>query len=273
MERKLDIGATLSQVFSTYGAQAGVLLPLALGLFLVVAIVNWIIVGSFFLFPIGVAVSVIAATLYQGMVVNLVSDVQDGRRDFSIEDLVRATGPVVLPLIGAGLLAGIGIGIGFLLLIVPGLILVTIWSVIAPVIVVEHSGVLAAFGRSRELVRGNGWQVFGVIVVVYIIVFVIEAILGGIGSGVSESAVVRIVFNLAGETIAAPITALVAAVIYFRLIAIRGGTAPAAPAEPAPPAGSVPPPPASEPPPPPPPSEPPPPPSEPPPPPGGAAPA
>jgi hypothetical protein len=260
MERKLDIGATLSQTFSIYGSQAGVLLPLALALFLVVAIVNWIIVGSFFLFPVGIAVSVIAATLYQGMVVNLVGDVEDGRRDFTIDELVRATGPVVLPLIGAGLLAGIGIGIGFLLLIVPGLILVTIWAVIAPVIVIEHSGVFAAFGRSRELVRGSGWQVFGVIIVVYIIVFVIGAILSGIGSGISDSAVVRIVFNLAGETIAAPISALVAAVIYFRLIAIKGGQAPAGPPpaeQPPPPSGVVPPPPppAVEPPPPPPPPQ------------------
>jgi hypothetical protein len=255
MERKLDVGATLSQTFSIYGSQAGVLLPLALALFLVVAIVNWIIVGSFFLFPIGIAVSVIAATLYQGMVVNLVGDVEDGRRDFTIDELVRATGPVVLPLIGAGLLAGLGIGIGFLLLLVPGLILVTIWSVIAPVIVIERSGVLDAFGRSRELVRGSGWQVFGVIVVVYIVVFVIEAILGAIGSGISGSAVVRIVFNLAGETIAAPIAALVAAVIYFRLVAIKGGQAPPGPPpteQPPQPSGAVPPPP-----PPPPPVEPP----------------
>ena len=29
MNRKLDIGATLSQAFSTYGSQAGVLLPVA----------------------------------------------------------------------------------------------------------------------------------------------------------------------------------------------------------------------------------------------------
>jgi hypothetical protein len=250
MERKLDVGATLSQSFSTYGAQAGVLLPLAFVIYLIVAVVDVILAGSLVLVPIVLAVSVIAATLYQGMVVNLVSDVQDRRRDFSIEDLVRATGPVVLPLIGAGLLAGIAIGIGFLLLIVPGLILLTIWSVIAPVIVVEHSGVMNAFGRSRELVRDNGWQVFGVIVVVYVIVVAANVILGAIGVAISETAVSRIVFSLIASTLTAPVSALVAAVIYFRLIAIKGETAPAA-AAPAAPSGSEPPP-RSEPPPPPP---------------------
>jgi hypothetical protein len=100
---------------------------------------------------------VVASTLYQGMVVSLVSDVQDGRRDHSVGELIEATWPVVLPLIVAGILAGLGIAFGFLLLLViPGLFLLTIWAVIAPVIVVEHSGAVDAFGRSRELVKGNG---------------------------------------------------------------------------------------------------------------------
>ena len=67
-----------------------------------------------------------AGTLYQGMVVALVNDVQDGRRDYTVGELFRAVTPVLLPLIVAGFLAGIGIGIGLILLIIPGLILLTI---------------------------------------------------------------------------------------------------------------------------------------------------
>jgi hypothetical protein len=74
MKRKLDVGGTLSQVFSTYGDQAGVLLPVAFGLFLLVAVINGILAGSLLLLPLGLAVSVVAATLYQGMVVGLVRD-------------------------------------------------------------------------------------------------------------------------------------------------------------------------------------------------------
>jgi hypothetical protein len=233
MERKLDVGGTLSQAFSTYGAQAGVLLPVAFCLFLAVAVINWLVAGSLILFPIGIAVSVVAGTLYQGMVVGLVSDVQDGRRDSSIEDLVRATGPVILPLIGAGLLAGLAIGIGLILLLVPGLILLTIWAVIAPVIVVERTGVIEAFGRSRELVRGNGWQVFGVIFTVFVITIIAAVVLGAIGVAISDTAGARIVFNVIASTITAPIGALVAAVIYFRL---RGFAQSAPPVPPAPPA-------------------------------------
>jgi hypothetical protein len=217
MKRKLDIGGTLSQIFSTYGDQAGVLLPVAFGLFLLVAVINGILAGSLLLLPLGLAVSVVAATLYQGMVVGLVRDVQDGRRDSSVGELIEATWPVVLPLIGAGILAGLGIGIGFLLFIIPGLILLTIWSVIAPVIVVERTGVIDAFGRSRALVKGNGWQVFGVIVV-FLITAIASGILGAIGAGISDSFGMRVLVNVIASTLTAPIAALAASTIYFNLL-------------------------------------------------------
>jgi ABC-type multidrug transport system fused ATPase/permease subunit len=236
MNKKLDIGGTLSQIFSTYGNQAGVLLPVAFGLFLIVAVVNGILAGGV-LVLVGFAVSIVAGTLYQGMVVGLVRDVQDGRRDSSVGDLIDAAWPVVLPLIGVGILAGIAIAIGFVLLVVPGLILLTIWAVVAPVIVIERKGVIDSFGRSRELVRGNGWQVFGVIFVVFLITAVVGVVLGVIGAGVSDSLGGRILFNLIASTLTAPITALAAATIYFRLLAIKGESAesPAAAAAPLPP--------------------------------------
>lgn len=224
MDRKLDVGGTLSQAFSIYGSQAGVLLPLAFGLFLVVAIAGGLLAGiSWVLVPIVFAISVIANTLYQGMVVSLVSDVQDGRRDSSVGDLVNSASPVILPLFLAGLLAGLAIAVGLFLLIVPGLILLTIWAVLAPVIVLERTGVMKAFGRSRELVRGHGWQVFGVIVCVFLIVLVVRAVLGAIAVGIDDSFLIRTIFELIASSITAPIAALVAAVIYFRLKEIKEG--------------------------------------------------
>ncbi|HWA52736.1 MAG TPA: hypothetical protein VG816_01050 [Solirubrobacterales bacterium] len=221
MNRKLDVGSTLSQIFSTYGQQAGVLLPLAFGIFLLVAIITALLSGNVFLSLIAFAVSVVAGTLYQGMVVSLVRDVQDGTRDSSVGQLVEETWPVVLPLIGAGILAGIGIAIGFVLIIVPGLILLTIWSVIAPVIVVEHSGAIDAFGRSRQLVKGNGWQVFGVIVVVFLIAAIASFVLRAIGASISDSFAMLALFGLIASTVTAPITALAASVIYFNLLPLQ----------------------------------------------------
>jgi hypothetical protein len=219
VNRKLEVGDTLGEVFSTYRAHAGVLLPVAFWLFLIVAIVDGLVGSNLALLPLVIVVSTIVGTLYQGMVVGLVRDIQDGRRDSSVGELFGYATPVLLPLIAAGLLSGIGIGIGMVLLIVPGLILLTIWAVIAPAIVIERRGVFAAFGRSRQLVRGSAWPVFGVIIVAFVISFVGGIIFTSIAASISDGPLVRIVFSALASTITAPIGALVAAILYYRLLA------------------------------------------------------
>lgn len=225
MERRLEIGGTLSAAFAIYREQAGVLLPLAFTFYLLVAVIEGLAADSLLALPLGMAASTIAATIYQGMVVGLVSDVQDGRRDSSVNELGRATAPVILPLIGAGILAGLGVGVGFLLLIVPGLILMTIWAVIAPVIVVERSGVFAAFGRSHDLVSGQGWRVFAVVIVANLIALIAVFVCGVIAISISDSTLVFILSSVLALTLAAPIGALVAAVMYFRLRELEGPAA------------------------------------------------
>jgi hypothetical protein len=228
MNNKLDVGATLSEVFSIYRDNAGVLLPVAFWLFLVVAILNGVAGSSLILLLVASVAGIAAGTLYQGTVVNLVRDVQDGRRDFSAGELLNSAAPFIPPLIGAGILAGLAIGIGLILLIVPGLILLTIWAVIAPAIVVEKSPVMSSFGRSRELVRGNGWPVFGAIVVAYLIVIVGGLIFTAIAASIADGPLLRIVFSALASTITAPVSALVAAVLYFRLRAFEGVAEPVA---------------------------------------------
>ena len=56
-----------------------------------------------------------------------------------------------------------------MLLIVPGLFLLTIWIAVIPAVVLENRGIGESFGRSRELVRGNGWNVFGVIILTFLL--------------------------------------------------------------------------------------------------------
>jgi hypothetical protein len=219
--RKLAVGAVLREVFETYRRHAGVLLPIAFWLFLGVAIVEELTREALSLFWLGLVVSLAVSTLYQGMVVRLVSDGQGGRRDSSVGDLVRSVLPVLGPLIGAGILAGLGIAAGTVLLVVPGLYLATIWAVIAPAIVVERRGVSDAFGRSRQLVRDHGWPVFWVLAVAYLIEAAAAVAFALIAVSLADETLIRLVFSALASTIAAPITALVASVLYFRLLAIQ----------------------------------------------------
>jgi hypothetical protein len=223
---RLSPGDVIGRAFEIYRDQIGVLLPAALVVFAINAVVSWVFDNGL-LTLVAVVVSLVLATLYEGMVVQLVRDVQDGRRDNTAGELFSSVSPVLLPLIAVSILAGLGIGIGFVLLIVPGLILLTLWSVAAPVTVIERPGVLAAFGRSRELVRGYGWPVFGTIVLVFLLVIAasIAAALIGLALGDVGGAIVSWLFN----ALSVPVAALTASVLYFTLLQVKdaGDTRPA----------------------------------------------
>ncbi len=216
MQSRLDVGGVIRRVFHIYVDQASVLMPAAAVVFVFTGIIAALLVAaSPGLALIAVLIDLVAITLFTGMVVELVADVQDGRRDASPGQLLRAATPVLGQLILVGIVAGIGIVVGFILIIVPGLILLTIWSVAAPVVVLENPGVFAALRRSRELVRGNGWQVFGVILVLYILVGAVSVLIEGAAESAGSGAgiVVRVVVGV----LTAPLSALAASVLYFEL--------------------------------------------------------
>lgn len=222
--QRLDIGGVIGETFRTYGAQAGLILGAAFIIFLPVAIIDGFIEnsGGFLLGLVGSIISIVATYWFQGMVVQAVRDIQDGRRDFTLGELFSSVQNVVGTLIVVGILAGIGIAIGFVLIIIPGLILLTIWAVVGPAVVIDRTGVFGAFGRSRELVRGHGWAVFAVIVFFFIVVAIGQAVVRGLAGAISDTVVGYGVASLIGNLFLAPLGALAASVLYFHLRRLHG---------------------------------------------------
>jgi hypothetical protein len=154
----------------------------------------------------------------QAALVETVRDVRDGRADRTIGETFKAVQPRLPAAIAAGIVAAIGIGIGFLLLIVPGLYLLTIWSMLIPVIVIEERRAGEAFTRSRDVVRGHGWQVFGLVIVTFLLVAI-------------ASGLIRLVFaplpdfldiwlgSLVAHSVTVPFAAAALTTAYFRLTA------------------------------------------------------
>lgn len=234
--KRIAVGNVINETFSIYGANLGPLIGSALIVFIVVGIIAGILlaVGGVVLALLAAIIRLAGEALYVGFVVKLVEDVRDGRRDQTMGDLFSAAAPSILSLIAFGILFGIGVGIGLVLLIIPGLILLTMWSVGAPAIVAEGAGPIEAFGRSWRLVKGNGWSVFGALLLTLIIVILVGFVLGAIATPIGNGAIV--VASIISGAITAPIFALAVTVMFYDLGG--GGTteAPAMPAEPAPPA-------------------------------------
>jgi hypothetical protein len=196
----------------------------------------------------------LAVALFTAVVVGLVADVRDGRGEASVRQRVRSVRPAALgrlilvgavagfviyvllaleslfvvalivwavlgPVVSLGFTpAGVVLGVlaSTMILLIPGLFLLTVWSVAAPVVVLERPRGLRALRRSRELVRGNGWRVFAVIVAFTISVNVVSRGIEqgadyafGFGASVAAAVVVWI--------LTLPIPVLLAAVLYFDL--------------------------------------------------------
>ena len=219
-ETQIEVGRVVNEVFSMYRKHWRVLLATALGVFMVVGAVGGVLraADSVLLILLGVAVQLAGEALYTGFVVNLVQRVRARRRKHSVADLVSSASGAVGRLIGNGILKGLAVAIGLVFLIAPGLFLLTIWAVTAPAIVAERRGVFDAFGRSRELVSGQGWPVFWVIVIVFLAGVLISGVAAGAGAATGDTG--QVFFGALASIVAAPLAALAASILFFDL----GGT-------------------------------------------------
>lgn len=134
--------------------------------------VLWMFLGAVVL---GLTSLILQATIIHGTVSDL-----NGRR-VSIADSLRAGLYAFLPVLLIGIMMGLAIALGFVLLIVPGVMLAIAWCVAVPVYVVERRGILDVFGRSAELTRGNRWRIFGLAVIYVVAVIIVQMVLGMVG--------------------------------------------------------------------------------------------
>ncbi len=163
--------------------------------------------------------------LVQGALVLIVRNVHEGNRPAEIIDLGRIAGRRFLSLLGASILYVLGVGLGLLAFIVPGLLAASRWSLMAPGIMLEHRTTFRALDRSRALVRGvdtslgdRTWTVFGIVAVTFVLTGVIPAAVVIAVFGVHRSpGDWQIVANAVLSTFTAPYAAHVLSVVYYRL--------------------------------------------------------
>jgi hypothetical protein len=213
----------LGEALELYKRYASHFIAISFSVYLAIAVVSALLswaLGSFGAI-LALIFTLFGAFLLQAALVKAVQDVRDGTVDMDLRATISAAMPFVAAVAAASILAAIGIGIGLILIIVPGLILITFWSLIVPEIVIGGSGALDSFGRSWRTVRGYGWNVFGTLVVVWIVMILLNVVLGlvlrtlpyGWRSFISD---------LVSGTLIAPYLAAVVTLVYYRLSAAHG---------------------------------------------------
>jgi Membrane domain of glycerophosphoryl diester phosphodiesterase len=135
-------------------------------------------------------------------------------------------------IVGLAILQWLGIFIGFLLFIVPGIMLFIRWSAALPACVVEGLGPLASMKRSAELTKGHRWKIFGVyavlwllgMILVAIIVAVIFALIGAVtAAGLSRGFGVGAVISLVLSAILTAYINIIQVMVYHDLRVAKEG--------------------------------------------------
>ena len=218
----MQAGTVIGKAWEMYKAHWSHLLPIAFVVYVLVSLLILLLGSLGWLGAVvGFFVSIAGIFWLQGALVLAIDDVRDGRADLSVSETLDRVRPHLGTLALAGLLAGIAITFGFILLIVPGLFLLTIWLLIVPAIMLESCGVSESFARSQELVRGYGWSVFGVIVLTVLILLGV-AIGFAIVDGVLDNRWLSFALGAVVQTMTAPFLALAWTITYYELRDLRG---------------------------------------------------
>lgn len=218
------LAGLLEDAWQLYRKHAVHLLGIALAVYVVVAVIAGLL--AFGLGGLGKllaeVVETCAAFLLEAALVKSVQQVREGKPKLSVGQTIRSVLPDLWSVAVASIAAAVAIWIGLLIVLVPGLYLLTIWAVVMPVLVIERRGILTAFERSRKLVRGHGWQVFGTLVLLFLILILVGVVFGTFFVMVPD-AVRGGLGTIVTGTLVAPYIAVVVTLLYYRLGGQTGG--------------------------------------------------
>ncbi len=203
--RPLTIGETLDASFKLFTANLRKLLPLSAVVLIPIGILQLVLnarMGTDFSFleaaltepadptvvfaPLGRLValgivtgllSLLGTLLVQAAAIRLYADLYQGR-ETSWQDSLTFGISRFGPVLAASVLSALGIGVGLLFYLIPGMWLYVSWWVVVPALLVERLGPAQALGRSFDLVKRRFWPTAGVAALAFLIVYVVQQIVG-----------------------------------------------------------------------------------------------
>jgi hypothetical protein len=245
-----SVGGTLNAAFELYQRQAVALWTTTAIVVVPTQILIWIIVraslpggayarnGTIYTSgsaaPATVAVLVlgfISAILTMGALSRLLAEAYTGHAS-TWQQSLRYAGRQLGPLLWLGIVSVIALGIGYTLLVIPGVFLTVAWSLAVPVLVFEASPVLGALRRSWQLVQGYWWTTFGALLLALGIIVGISFLIEAIFSAIASSSSIAVLLTLSGlgravaDILAYPLVAAVCVVIYVDLRSQKEGVSP-----------------------------------------------
>jgi uncharacterized membrane protein len=137
---------------------------------------------------------------------------------------LAATIGFVLPVLGLSIVYALGLAFGFLLLVVPGIIVMCMWFVAVPVLVEERAGIMGSLSRSSELTDGFRWHVFGLVVILSLLSWALGALAAILPATAAPGNLLVIALcNAVAAALSGVFGAAVAASLYIELRQVKEG--------------------------------------------------
>ena len=124
------------------------------------------------------AVSALCGTWLFGFLIHAGVHAPGSGQNLPLAESVSHSLRIYFPLLLLTTLLSIAIGFGLVLLIVPGIIMITMFWVAAPVLVVERRGILESIRRSLEMTAGHRWKIFLIFVCEILVSLLVNLLLG-----------------------------------------------------------------------------------------------
>jgi len=175
-------------------------------------------------FAVGLLINALAGKLAQGACFRAVADAYLGD-PIAARPSLRYALRRLPALVGVSILGTLLASIGLIFCIVPGVYLWVAFFVAVQALLVEGVGPIKALGRSRRLVKGRWWPMFGVALVGYFLVFIVSGVVSGLVLGVSSIGshgtvvgfVLATLSTTVGSMLTTPAVAAFATVAYIDL--------------------------------------------------------
>ncbi|MFD0916803.1 hypothetical protein ACFQ14_10325 [Pseudahrensia aquimaris] len=234
----LGIGTMLGETFSIFVSRIGLFAVIGMVVMIAISVLTFMFFGSALLDANSLTnptsfwtatvfasiLSLVGTSLLMGILALAAYDAKLGR-PARLSVYIGAALSVIVPLTVLSIVSAIAMSIGFILLIVPGLYILTVWCVAAPAIVIERAG-FSGLSRSAELTKGYRWPVFGYIILLFIINIVIAGLfmlVAGLASFTAPNTIVDYIVQGVANGLSTAIYAIGVVVLFARLKEVKEG--------------------------------------------------
>ncbi|HXV33780.1 MAG TPA: hypothetical protein VD769_07200 [Gaiellaceae bacterium] len=213
----MSAGAVVKEAFSAYRAWGLYLVGLAAAFYALLAVVALVLAVPFGVYAAGLLLA-FGGPWAVALIVDAVAAIEEPTADRSLTGRLHAILPYLGTLTAVWLGYNVLVSVGFMLFVVPGLVFMTWWALVVPVVVLERTGVRRAFSRSKRLVTGKGLTVFWTLILAGVLSAVPAFLVSGPALSLPVSPLTATVLaGAAAGTVTAPFVALCLVVLYSDL--------------------------------------------------------